>query len=364
MQIWAKTKVQCLVRNSQSGVYYARARVGGKLHWKSIQTDIFTVAKARLPKALAELGRKRSKPIENSPAIVTFGDAAAIHLANTDARVDIKPATKHYWHQIVEALLASWPELADSKIGRITATDCRDWAANYQPAVSATRFNNTVDCLRSIFGLGIKVGMIQTNPAAKLGKVKVRSKQLQLPSREQFTALVTSVRSAGGWCSKQCGDLVEFLAYSGCRLTEAGFVAWKDVDLDRGMIWIHGDPEHCTKNWERRLVPIIPAMRRLLDDLRAHPRAVRDPNRLNGDYVLAVTECQKAIDAACNKLQITRFTHHRLRSVFATQCIESGIDIPTVAKWLGHKDGGALAMKTYGHLRAEHALQMAAKVTF
>jgi hypothetical protein len=28
-----------------------------------------------------------------------------------------------------------------------------------------------------------------------------------------------------------------------------------------------------------------------------------------------------------------------------------GIDIPTVAKMLGHADGGALAMKVYGHLR-------------
>jgi hypothetical protein len=31
--------------------------------------------------------------------------------------------------------------------------------------------------------------------------------------------------------------------------------------------------------------------------------------------------------------------------------IEMGIDIPTVAKLLGHADGGALAMKDYGHLR-------------
>jgi hypothetical protein len=29
-----------------------------------------------------------------------------------------------------------------------------------------------------------------------------------------------------------------------------------------------------------------------------------------------------------------------------TRCIESGIDIPTVSRWLGHQDGGVLAMKT------------------
>jgi hypothetical protein len=35
------------------------------------------------------------------------------------------------------------------------------------------------------------------------------------------------------------------------------------------------------------------------------------------------------------------------------------VDIPTIAKWLGHSDGGALAMKTYGHLRDDHSLQSA-----
>jgi site-specific recombinase XerD len=50
--------------------------------------------------------------------------------------------------------------------------------------------------------------------------------------------------------------------------------------------------------------------------------------------------------------------------LFATRCIESGVDIPTVSRWLGHKDGGALAMKVYGHLRNEHSQQMAQKVRF
>jgi hypothetical protein len=40
------------------------------------------------------------------------------------------------------------------------------------------------------------------------------------------------------------------------------------------------------------------------------------------------------------------------------------VDIPTVSRWLGHKDGGALAMKTYGHLRDEHSTKMAQKVVF
>ena len=59
-----------------------------------------------------------------------------------------------------------------------------------------------------------------------------------------------------------------------------------------------------------------------------------------------------------------RFTHHGLRHFFATACVESGVDIPTVSRWLGHKDGGALAMRVYGHLREAHSDAMVAQVSF
>jgi hypothetical protein len=142
-----------------------------------------------LPKALVELGRGSAKSAATRSAghpILSFGHAATLHLANVQARVDLKPATKHYWNQVVAALLASWPGLGERRLTKVTEIDARDWAAAYQPQVSATRFNNTVDCLRVIFALGIKEDFIFNNPAAELGKVKVRAKQLELPSREDI----------------------------------------------------------------------------------------------------------------------------------------------------------------------------------
>ena len=54
----------------------------------------------------------------------------------------------------------------------------------------------------------------------------------------------------------------------------------------------------------------------------------------------------------------------RSTAFIATVCIESGVDIPTVSRWLGHKDGGALAMRTYGHLRREHQRRPGAESFF
>ena len=42
----------------------------------------------------------------------------------------------------------------------------------------------------------------------------------------------------------------------------------------------------------------------------------------------------------------------------------SGIDFMTIARWVGHKDGGVLIGKVYGHLSNEHAQAQAARVSF
>jgi integrase len=57
-------------------------------------------------------------------------------------------------------------------------------------------------------------------------------------------------------------------------------------------------------------------------------------------------------------------THHSLRHLFATRAIESGVPVPTVARWLGHQDGGALLLKTYSHLLDSHSQASAQKVVF
>jgi hypothetical protein len=105
---------------------------------------------------------------------------------------------------------------------------------------------------------------------------------------------------------------------------------------------------------------MIPDMRRMLERIQGE----RGEKEFSANPVMRVHECQGAINSACKSLGIARFTHHDLRHLFATRCIESGVDIPTVSRWLGHKDGGALAMKTYGHLRDQHSANMAQKVVF
>jgi hypothetical protein len=65
--------------------------------------------------------------------------------------------------------------------------------------------------------------------------------------------------------------------------------------------------------------------------------------------IMRVGERTIALTRACKEIGIPKLTHHDLRQLFATRCIESGVDIPTVARWLGHKDGGALTGRSAPH---------------
>jgi integrase len=357
-KIWQRTRLQNLLRH-KSGRYYARAFASGKEVWKSLKTSHFSVAQARLTEFLKEHRKRVSHSNGEGSAKMTFGEAAEIHLRNLDENLGIKPGTRHYWRQRLAALVKGWPGLNETEIRKITHTDCKKWASAYVKTASPTNYNNTVALLRHVLNVAIEAGVIYANPAAALKRAAIRGKEIALPTTDKFNALIDEMLAGHSRDSRNCANFALGLAVTGMRKSEANALEWRDVDFEAGEIVVRGDPETATKNWELRRVPLIPDARALFQRMRSE----RAAEPLDAK-VLLVRECQKALDRACKKVGTDRITHHDLRHLFATRCIESGVDIPTVSRWLGHKDGGALAMKTYGHLRREHSVTQAQKVSF
>ena len=359
---WERTRLQNLLRH-KSGRYYARAFAGGKEVWKALKTSHFSVAEAKLAEFLKDHRERRKNANGEASPKMTFGDAAAIHVRNLDDNLRIKSRTRDYWREVLAALLKSWPRLNETEVRKITQADCKKWATAYAKEASATRYNNTLSVLRHVLNVAIEAGVIYSNPAATVKRVPVRGKHISLPTIAKFNALIDEMRAGHSRDSQNCADLAEGFAFTGCRKGEANEIEWRDLDLDANFdateLVVRGDATTGTKNWEVRRVPLIPDARALFRRMWSE----RSDEPLDAK-VFRVRECQKALDRACKKVGIDRLTHHDLRHLFATRCIESGVDIPTVSRWLGHKDGGALAMKTYGHLRREHSVAQAQKVSF
>jgi integrase len=358
-KVWQTTAVQNLVRYVPSGTYFARFRVAGKLVWKSLKTATFSVAKQRLPDTLRDHRSKIESFTAFAEGKMTVGDAAEVYLQKVRASASLKPRSKDYRELMIDFIRRSWSSLFDTDVRKVSPRDCEVWLSRYQQRYSPSVVNNSIGTLRAIFDEAIRSGARFNNPAAALSRMKVRQKRLELPSREEFLKFVGAIRNAGARQSKDCANLVCFLAYSGLRIGEAKHVTWADADFARRQLHVRGDPQTATKNGEMRFVPMIPELERMLAELRAERR-----NEPATATVMRVFECQNSMTHAAAKIGMRRITHHDLRHLFATICIESGVDIPTVSRWLGHKDGGALCMKTYGHLRQDHSFAQARRVSF
>lgn len=358
--VWQNTPYTNLIRYKPSQVYFARIRVKGKLIRRSLRTNVISVAKLRL----ADLEKAEHQKAESVAAVangkMTFGDALAVFKTRIHNNPALKPNTLEYCDYRIAALLKSWPVLSQMDVSRITSAECLNWSVKNATRTSSSSHNYTVSILRRVFAISMEVGARYDNPALAAKRVRQRTKkQIALPEPKQFEKLVAEVKSAGNGFARPAAELMQFLAYGGFRIGEAKWVTWADCNFKRGEIVVRGHPETSTKNSEVRRVPMIPDMRKLLERIKAGRPKGRPENP-----IMSVWECQKSIDRASKVLGFKRITHHDLRHLFATRCIESGVDIPTVSRWLGHKDGGALAMKTYGHLRNEHSQKMAQKVRF
>lgn len=350
---WAQIKPY-LVRYLPSGKIFARFRAGGKLIQKSLKTNRLTVAELRLTDLMKQERKKAEGRKAESQGKMTFGQALQIYLNRLDDDYTLKARSKDYYKERVNALVKSWPGIKDLDAAKISKTECETWATRFRQKASASAFNNTVGVLRQIFKIVCDAGARYENPALAVNRTAVKSKALKLPEPKKFLEMISAIENSKVKACYLAADLVRFLAYGGFRKNEAAHVTWGDCDFQNGKILLR-----VTKNGESRHVPMIPEMRALLERLRAE----RKDEPLDTP-VMRIHECQRSLDKACEKIEIERITHHDLRHLFATRCIETGVDIPTVSKWLGHRDGGALAMKVYGHLRDQHSVDMAQKVVF
>jgi integrase len=357
--VWQKTKTQHLIRYLPKGTLYAYFKVGGKPFRKSLRTDVYSVAKLRLSDEIAEQRELAEAAINQAAGRLTFGDVVEQYRERIQSEPRLKPASRRYRLMTVDFIVKSWPAILPKKVGKITYRECAEWLRRFQTRFAPSVVNNSIGTLRAIFDEAIERGARFSNPAARLKRIPIRQRPLALPARTKFLDFVEAIRSAGAPQSNDCAEFVSFLAYSGLRKSEARFLTWSDVDFESGEIVVRGDPLTGTKNNEIGRVPMIPELRDML-------AAMRDSRSLeNGsDCVLRVNEAEKSMRAAAKKIGIAHLRHHDLRHLFASTCIESGVDIPTVSRWLGHKDGGGLAMKVYGHLRREHSAAQAQRVRF
>jgi len=338
---------ECLYRDDSSGVYYALLKKSGKQIRRSLKTDDRKLAERRLAEFKDKVSRLDLSQGKNR---IIFGELATLCM-NT-WRTRLKPRSADSRENSINQLR---PFFGTMPVRSITRLQCEQWAEQRSPQVAASTFNCDLESLRAILDYAQREGLIMDNPAKVVIRRKMNKAAIVIPTREQFTTLISTLRGLDSRYNT-AADLVELLAYSGMRKAEANAFRLADVDFKRGSFTVTGG-EQGTKNHEARVVPMFPVLQTFLERLQS------ENTRLPDQPLVPILDAKKALETACKLNGFPHFTHHSMRHFFVSNCLEKGVDFKTLAAWVGHKDGGLLVAKTYGHLRDTHSYEMAKRIT-
>ena len=338
-----------LYRLESSRTYYALFKRAGKQIRRSLKTTDSALARRRLN----ELRDKVSHFNQTKGASrITFTDLAGRWLDTH--RVHLKEKSISRLDTCLKGLM---PYFGHVPVRNIGSQHWEAWLAGRGKKISPSSYKHERRVLLAVLDYAVRDGLLLDNQARDTVPIrKIPKSKIVIPTRDQFAKLVEAIRQAD-IRAKPAGDLVELLGYSGMRLGEAVNLTWGDIDWERNTFTVTGG-ERGTKNLEVRVVPLFPAMRELLERIRG------DAAPVLSDRVIPIDNAKRAIITACKHAKLPSFMHHGLRHYFCSNAIEAGIDFKVIANWVGHKDGGFLVAKTYGHLRDAHSFEMARRMTF
>lgn len=374
-----------------SGVYYLQAKVAGKKVRESLGTEELAVAKIKRDERLLELRAiararalagevdgglegtgeaagdvegagggagasggpgGRGKGLRGVAGVRTVGDALGVAVVRMKEGVkrDLKGSSRDFYGYLEKGLRRSLPvDLPGARWSRELAGE---WWKVFAKRYSATHANNALRTVKLMTEELERVGLCPPGICAGLRRrAAAGQRKLRLPGWASLQVVIAEIRRQDRAFSVEAADLVEFLAWSGLRISEAREVRWEDV----GPVFLRVTGGATgTKNRQERMVPVNGPLREVVERRREACDGQGAAGKLWG-----IKTPVEALRGACGRLNVPRLKVHDLRHWFATRAIESGVDIPTVAKWLGHRDGGALAMRTYGHLRDDHSVAAA-----
>jgi integrase len=230
--------------------------------------------------------------------------------------------------------------------------------------VSGRTVNLDVIAFRNVMKKAIDDGWITSLPTQNLRPLKWTPTKRQLVTPEQIQALCKAATKESKNAT-EFNDYIRLLAYSGARMAEAMRLKWTDVDFTNEQLTVGSDG--LSKNRKSRVVDFNPQLKELL--VTMHKRRQPDsvwlfPSPQRGKKDVPVKSFRESLILARTVANIPKFGFHDLRHYFISMCVMSGIDYMTIARWVGHQDGGVLIGKVYGHLSNEHAKRQAQKIDF
>lgn len=182
--------------------------------------------------------------------------------------------------------------------------------------------NNHLRILSKIFSLAVDSELLESNPCFRVKKLRTNNKRMRVLSVSEEQKLFESLMG-----NELVRDIVTTALNTGLRRGEIFHLKWFDLDFTRGLINIQE-----SKSGTKRSVPMNETVKRLLISLKRKSEYVFPSPRTGGRLV----DIKKAFRQAVDQAGLKDFRFHDLRHTAATRMADSGADVFTLARILGH----------------------------
>jgi len=283
-------------------------------------------------------GKELPKPEDGSATPIQ--DAIAVFTGHVRVHSPDKPKTLQRYQKVLEHFARHLGKR--TYIEAITRSDIDDYkikragekSRQHPRAITPRTINFEVSVLRTFFYFLINErGIRMENPCAhfKLLKDQTAKARRRPPTytEEETHRLLEGCQSAFE------RTILATLLLTGLREQVLCFLGWQDVNLTEGTLVVTPKPNEgfSPKDYEERVIPIPPDLTTLLKQLPHRAQWVF-PNAKGG----RMTHLLRRLKAIATKAGVENATLHKFRHSFATRLLESGSDIVTVQKLLGHSD--------------------------
>ena len=228
--------------------------------------------------------------------------------------------------------LEDFMDRTNKPVSKITTDDIRGYITYLGEVrrLADSSLQTHINSLRAFFGWLAAEEKIKRNPMLRIHSLKI-------DKRHARTALTTEEleRFRDACRNYREKALVEFLASSGCRLSEVAALQYDDLNMADRSVMVRG------KGDKDRVVYFSVRARLMLQEYKATRRGG------NGLFVsckapyppLKPRAIQRIIQAISERAALGKRVHpHLLRHTFATQALNSGMDVTAIQQLLGHED--------------------------
>jgi integrase len=319
------------------------------------------------PQAESELRRLKTKRDDNSlPVLKRTPKFCDYVKAYFDFYDKVKDAKRPKTLQTERGHLTRWTEhLGETRLDKITKPMITAFIAKRQEEqVSGRTVNLAVGALRNVLNRAIDEGWLQRLPTENLRPLRWTPKRKELVSLPQINALCETALeiSKNG---VQFSDYIKLMAFCGSRASETLRLAWYDVNFEQKQLTIGSDG--LAKNHQSRFVDFNPPLEAHLKEMLLRKAPDSDflfPSPQRGNKNLRAKTFRETLLLARKKANMPFFGFHHCRHFFISYAVMCGMNFMTIARFVGHSDGGILIGKVYGHLSNEFAKMQAQRLTF